>query len=652
MAVSRMLKLQLLAHSSIKGELKRFLREAGVVEITSRQVADEEDVSRIRDMELLLEQALSSIEFLDEFSDKPSFFENLGKVPLTVTREEIDAISREIDVGEIWSRCDRLRGRIRASADRIEKNRELISSLEPWRSIDMPLEAMTTEKFTAQLWILPEKGLETLVETSAADFPLSEFVECNREGGRIFMAVIVPIEGTQGIAELLKEGGGFRPAFERLEGTPSQIIAARTEETAGCEKDIEEAGAEARELVSEGDRLRILSDHYREQVALETVEQNFDRTESSFVMEGWVRALDAKKLKKKLEKKFDEIEILFREPEEGEDVPISLDNSRIAKPYEFVTTLYGRPVYGEVDPTPLLAPFFVLFFAMCLTDAGYGFSLAAISGFILIKFKPKGGASLLMRVLFMGGLATAVVGLVAGGIFGVQAGSLPPFLQEFVLIDPLKEPMKMLNISFLMGIVHMIFGMGVKMTANIRAGLVADAVFDNLFWMVFLILLAPLGYAGILGGRVDGSVIRFCTYGAIVLAGAIFLTGGRNQKSILKKGLTGLVRFYDVVGYFGDVLSYARLLALGLATSAIAIAVNDIAAMVKGMPYYTGYLAMALILVGGHAFNLAVNTLGAFVHSGRLQYLEFFSKFFTGGGKEFRPFKNERRYSMIEETDD
>jgi V/A-type H+-transporting ATPase subunit I len=117
------------------------------------------------------------------------------------------------------------------------------------------------------------------------------------------------------------------------------------------------------------------------------------------------------------------------------------------------------------------------------------------------------------------------------------------------------------------------------------------------------------------------------------------------------KVLGGLIKFYDVVGYFGDVLSYARLLALGLATSAIALAVNDIAAMVKGMPYYIGYIAMVVILIGGHLFNLAVNTLGSFVHSARLQYLEFFGKFFHGGGVEFKPFKSERKYSVLKDSD-
>jgi V/A-type H+-transporting ATPase subunit I len=206
--------------------------------------------------------------------------------------------------------------------------------------------------------------------------------------------------------------------------------------------------------------------------------------------------------------------------------------------------------------------------------------------------------------------------------------------------------MKMLNIAFLMGLVHILFGMGIRMVANFRAGLVTDAIFDNLFWIIFLVALAPLGYSAILGGTISPQISFWSSRASLVLAAAIFLTGGRKQKNIIAKFFKGLLGFYDIVGYFGDVLSYARLLALGLATSAIALAVNGIAQMVSGLPYYTGYVAAVLVLLLGHLFNLAVNTLGAFVHSGRLQYLEFFSKFFAGGGKEFRPFKTERSYSI------
>ncbi|MCD6379483.1 V-type ATP synthase subunit I, partial [bacterium] len=384
---------------------------------------------------------------------------------------------------------------------------------------------------------------------------------------------------------------------------------------------------------------------------LTEIENRFYHTVSTVLIEGWIRALDRKNLEKSLSSNFDDIEFAFREPLDDEEPPIHLDNNAVVRPSEFVTTLYGRPIYSEVDPTPLLAPFFILFFAMCLSDAGYGITLAAFAGVIILKFKPSGGFALLMKLLFAGGIVTAVVGVLSGGIFGIGEESFPPFMRQFILVNPLKEPMKMLNISFVMGLVHMLFGMGIKMRAKIKEGMIADAMFDNFCWIIFLIALAPLGYSIILGGYMPDVVMWWSKKIALIFVFIIFVTGGRKKKSFIKKILGGLVGFYDVVGYFGDVLSYARLLALGLATSAIAIAVNDIARMVIGMPFYVGYLAAALILLGGHTFNLAVNTLGGFVHSARLQYLEFFSKFFTGGGKGFQPFRNERQHSIIKKQD-
>jgi V/A-type H+-transporting ATPase subunit I len=188
------------------------------------------------------------------------------------------------------------------------------------------------------------------------------------------------------------------------------------------------------------------------------------------------------------------------------------------------------------------------------------------------------------------------------------------------------------------------------MVVNFRAHLWTDAVFDDLLWIVFLIALGPLGFAFVLGGAVPAPILFWCGRAALVLTAVLFIAGARKEKNKLVGGFKSLLKFYSITGYFSDVLSYARLLALGLASAAIAVAINGIAGMVKGLPFYTGYVAAVVVLILGHAFNLAVNVLGAFVHSARLQYLEFFNKFFTGGGREFRPFRSERRYTIVRET--
>ncbi|MDD3642427.1 MAG: hypothetical protein PHQ19_03080 [Candidatus Krumholzibacteria bacterium] len=648
-----MLKVQVLVHCSRAEDLKRYLRSRGVMQVTEPEVdgtATPPAPVDVRALAERLESVESCLEMLAPYETARPLMQRLTAGPIVATPGRVEEVERELPPGPTAERCARIQARIRAGTDDIARSGELVAALEPWTGFDAPLDGLSAGEWTCELWSLPSGSEETL-GALAAEHPLTAVEIIGERGGRLRAAVLARGEDAARVQERLKEAGGAHNAFEGLSGTPDSVIASERDRWPALERDAEAARDEAREIARSADGLRLLADHYREAIALAAVEEHFLRTDSAVLVEGWVRALDRRWLERELRARFDGIETALRPPRGDEQPPISLDNGRAVRPFEFVTTLYGRPVYGEKDPTPLLAPFFLLFFALCLTDAGYGLTLAAISGIVLYRLKPSGGAGKLFRLLLIGGIATAVVGIVAGGVFGVSAESLPPPISRFVLIDPLKEPMKMLNISFLMGIVHILFGMGIRMAASLRAGLVADALLDELAWMIFLLALAPLGYAGILGGEVPGGIMTAAKYAALGMAAVILMTGGRRWGSPVRKFFGGLVKFYDVVGYFGDVLSYARLLALGLATSAIALAVNDIARMVAGLPWYTGYAAMAAVLVGGHLFNLAVNTLGAFVHSGRLQYLEFFSKFFTGGGREFRPFRSERRYSVLRDSD-
>ncbi|MBD3178128.1 MAG: hypothetical protein GF417_00230 [Candidatus Latescibacteria bacterium] len=653
MAVSSMLKVQLLGHDSIREELKRRLRDFGVVEITEPEPAGDEAVDEpegIAEISRKVDKLAGAISFLENYIESPSLWEKLNGTAIHAESRQIRELAGSFSVDKAWSRSTGLSDRIRELENSRDRSRELVSHLAPWRGLGCPLEKLETESFSVQLWTFPSGAAEGLKDIGDK-FEISHLQKVSEGEGRIHLAVITPAEEDPELTEALKKEGGISDSFEDLKGTPDEIIDSELESIKRSQKEIERVERKAEELAADiMEKLYLLADYYREKLALAELESSLYRTETVFMMEGWVRELDRKKLENRILQDFTDVEIAFRKPKKGENPPVHLDNGSLVEPNEFVMTLYGNPSYRELDPTPFFAPFFILFFAMCLTDAGYGAALSIVSALILIRFKPSGGAGKLLKLLLTGGIVTTVVGILAGGIFGISLGSVPAF-KRLVLIDPIKEPMKMLYLSFFLGIVHILFGMGIKMVRKFQEGMAADAIFDNLFWMIFLIFLAPLGFAGILDGDVPPHIMLYSKWGALVMAAAIFLTGGRKKESFLMKILGGVAGFYDIVGYFGDVLSYARLLALGLATSAIAMAVNDIAGMVTGLPYYTGYFAMALVLAGGHLFNLAVNSLGGFVHSARLQYLEFFSKFFSGGGRQFKPFRSERRYSVIRDKE-
>ncbi|MCX5754003.1 MAG: V-type ATP synthase subunit I [Candidatus Krumholzibacteria bacterium] len=653
MAVSRMLKVQLIVHAAVKDEVTAFLREAGVVEVTDvslegfRGGIDEEETGRLA---RLADKADSAIRFLDPYVKKPSFAERMRSGPLQVSPADVEKAIAAIDVQSVALRCADLESSMRKCRDELAWSKDLARELEPWRSIASPLESLATARYGLQFWTFPEKVFDAALAQAYETHPLIQHDVVSRSEGKVYTGVIAPRAEAEAMAELLKQAGGVRNAFEGLSGAPADIIEKQKDSWTALEAKIARIEEDARELSRVRPELLVLSDHFRERHGLLEVERHFHRTERTFVLEGWIRTIDKRRIEKELAKRWSEIDLFTRPPREGEDPPVQLENRRAVQPFEFIMTLYGRPLYGEVDPTPLFAPFFILCFSICMSDAGYGLTLAALCALCLFKFRIQGGMRQLLTVLFVGSLLTLFVGVATGGYFGLDTKLLPPSLTKLILINPLEEPMKMLNIAFLIGFVHILFGIGVRMVVNFRARLWADAVFDDLCWIVFLIALGPLGFGYVLGGVVPGPILFWCGRVALGLAAVLFVTGARKEKNKLVGGFKSLLKFYSVTGYFSDVLSYARLLALGLASAAIAVAINGIAGMVKGLPFYTGYVAAVVVLILGHAFNLAVNVLGAFVHSARLQYLEFFNKFFTGGGREFRPFRSERRYTVVRET--
>jgi V/A-type H+-transporting ATPase subunit I len=648
-----MLKVQLIVHAAVKDEVTVFLREAGVVEVTDvslegfRGGVDEDETGRFA---RLADKADSTIRFLDPYVRKLSFAERLRSGPLQVSSADVEKALSAIDVESVALRCAGLESSMRKCRDELAWSRDLARELEPWRAIASPLESLFTARYVLQFWTFPEKVFESALAQAYEAHSFIQHEVVVREGGKVHAGVITPHVDAESVAELLKQAGAVRNAFEGLSGTPADIIEKQKSSWAALEAKIARIEGEARELSRVRPELLVLSDHFREQHGLLEIERHFHRTERTFVLEGWMRAIDKRRIEKELAKRWSECDLITRPPREGEDPPIQLENRRAVQPFEFIMTLYGRPLYGEVDPTPLFAPFFILCFSICMSDAGYGLTLAALCALFLFKFRIQGGMRQLFTVLFVGSLLTLFVGVATGGYFGLETKMLPASLTKLILINPLEEPMKMLNIAFLIGFVHILFGIGVRMAVNFRAHLWTDAVFDDLCWIIFLIALGPLGYSFVLGGSAPAPILFWCGRAALVLTAVLFVAGARKEKNKLVGGFKSLLKFYSITGYFSDVLSYARLLALGLASAAIAVAINGIAGMVKGLPFYTGYVAAVVVLILGHAFNLAVNVLGAFVHSARLQYLEFFNKFFTGGGREFRPFRSERRYTIVRET--
>ncbi|MCK4513132.1 V-type ATP synthase subunit I [bacterium] len=665
MAVSRMKRIQILAHDSTRNDVVAALRNEGVLHVTSPSIELEAigdgETRRKREHEIASE--LGKLEYVRNFL-KPYYvpskkgMEKMFNPKFLLDEEELRATVDSFSTEARYQSCVALEGRMRSAEAEIVRKTALATEVAHWADAGVDVDAMVDTRLTRIAPLTVEAGEFEKFRTSLEEaVPDSEFLEVSRSGATVYLVIMYLKEMESDVALILKRHSARWADLSGAAGEPKAAAERLLDEATGLSGDIESMKEEATELALDYETILLVHDDVAERLAKESVHENFGSTGATFVVEGWMRSRDEERVRERLDTittaiggshdspDASPIHMATRDPEPGEDVPVDLNNSGMVSPFEFVTTLYSRPVYWENDPTPLLAPFFIIFFGLCVSDGGYGITLALVALWLMSKM-PHGGARQFMKLLLMGGISTTVVGLITGGWFGIDPNVMPAFIQNAIVLNPLQEPMKMLNVVFIIGIVQVFTGLAIKMIADYKAKRWLDAILDQLLWIVFLSFLVPLGYDFILGGYVPPGIAAIAGRGAQICGVLVILTGARKNANPVMKLLGGVLKLYDIVGYFGDVLSYARLLALGLATGAIAMAINGIAEMAMEIPV-AGPIGAVLILIAGHLFNLAVNCLGGFVHSARLQYLEYFAKFFTGGGHVFQPFASARRYSEV-----
>ena len=368
-------------------------------------------------------------------------------------------------------------------------------------------------------------------------------------------------------------------------------------------------------------------------------------TEYTVMFDGWLNkgkkaAIEAEFVKKDVAAVFAELELVG-----DEQPPVDIENNSFFRPFEVVTRLYGMPGYKDLDPTVFLAAFFFLFFGLSLTDVGYGLFLMTVSLIVLTLFKVSAAIRLFAKLLLLVGFSTVLVGALFGGYLGVDPELLPDALKAIQLFDPIGNPLPVFYLALGLGVFQVMVGMLVKVYSEYKQGRFVTGVLDQGPWFIMfclgiLYLAISLGYTSILAA---GQVISLI----YVTVALIVLSAGRHGDTIFAKIKDSLSALYSSIGYFSDILSYSRLLALGLATTALAFAVNMIAGMVFEKGSYISYFLAALVLIVGHLFTLAVNTLGAFIHSARLQFVEFFGKFITGTGREFNPLSRTEKHVTV-----
>ena len=501
-----------------------------------------------------------------------------------------------------------------------------VQQLQPWLQLDIPLNSI---KATAQtimaIGFVPLLNFEQLTADLSAFVASLIVFERSPEGQAVLL--VCHVDDEKAVLELLKESGFSEALLPKSDFVPA-VLADKL--LADIEQMAEENILLQEQIDSVALHKELLKKFYDKQIAdAERLAVRGQETSETFCLEGWVRYDKEEVVRQALSDVTDAFAFSTREPVAGEEPPSVTVNKKLVEPYEAITNLYSRPAPGSFDPNFAMAPFYFIFFGMMLSDAGYGIVLTVLLFLVNRLLKPRDNTGRLVNVILMGGISTVFWGAMFGGWFGVEL--------EPLLFSPMKEPLKMLLLCYVLGAAHLAFGVFIKIYIEIRRGNAFGAFVDQFSWLMLLTGLV-----------LYVALPEYAFGGYLALSGfaVIMLFAGRENTGIFRRLLGGLTSLYGITNYLSDILSYSRLFALGLATGVIGMVINTIAGMLWGAGFI-GQVAAVAVLLGGHSFNIAVNVLGAYVHTSRLQFIEFFGKFYEPGGKEFKPLAFRTKYVDI-----
>lgn len=647
MAIVKMSKLTLIGLEEDKAPIIENLINMGVVEIINceEKLADEDwaqtvnkdgDTANLAQLEADISEVKGALDYVAKYDTrKKSLFEPKR----TLDDAKYQEVLKKKDT--IWDTVKKIHNFNESlSALRSEENRleNLIVTLEPWKSLTVPIDVNGT-RTTEVLWgVLPSSvSIESLKQELSELAPASYLQVASSDKDQTYLFILYHKDFKDIIMDDFKKFGFSKVDFRDITGTVEENITTSQQRNTAIQQERLTLEKLSATLAPEISNLEILFDYLEIEREKKKVLTNLVKTSKAFMLEGWVPTETVDRVTTSITQKYDCI-IDINKPETEDDMPILVKNNSFVKPFELITDLYSQPTAKEIDPNPIMAPFYFVFFGLMLSDAGYGLLISLFTGFILWKYELEGVIRKLIGLLFYGGISTFIWGALFGGWFGnvVSAVSQGTYNIAPIWFNPLDDPMRLLMWSLIFGAIHIFVGMAVKAYMLIKDGKVVDALFDIGGWYLFLI-----GIVLLLSGTAGAAGKYITIAGAVVLV----LTQGRSQKGIIKKLLMGVLSLYNVTSYLSDVLSYSRLLALGLATGVIATVVNTVGVLF-GFNAIT-IVFFIIVFIIGHIFNILINVLGAYVHASRLQYVEFFSKFYNGGGRPFKPFKINTKYIKL-----
>ena len=643
MAIVKMKRLRVIAMASCREELLRQLQRLGCVEIREPESAGadwsgllERERSRLAETRAALADVNAALSAVKKYADVR---EGMFPQRQAVTQTEFlsgTAADRARAASARVSELVQTASQLQAEEGRLLAKQ---ASLVPWKGLDMPLE-LTGTVHTAFLPGVCPAAADLGALRQALGETACELLEISADKQQRYCLLVCHRAEEAQALDILRTRGFSAVSFQGLTGTPAENLRrlkGELQENRGRQAETADA---LRKSGADWDTLRLYADRLRSDTALEEGNENLLTDGTILFFEGWAPADRLQGVGALLDHLGCAWEAEDPKADEYPDVPVRLRNNWFSRPLNMVTDMYALPVYGSLDPNPLMAPFFILFYGIMMADMGYGLLMLAM-GLFLWKKKVRGTMDYMGGLLVLCGISTFVVGALTGGFFGDFLSQLAKLIDPKstfalpYLFTPLTDTMAILIGSLVLGFVQILTGMVISFVKKARDGHIMDGIWDEGTWWV-IFLGGGLAVLGI--GNVAG-------YPAVLILGILMLIIGssRNAKGFGKVTSVFGAVYNGVTGYFSDIMSYSRLMALMLSGSIIASVFNQLGAVTGNV------IAFVIISALGNALNFALNLLGCYVHDLRLQCLEFFNRFYESGGKPFRPLAYQTNYVEIKE---
>lgn len=669
MSVLQMQRISICAMKKDRKAILEELQKLGVMEIETSRMPSEgldrmdtlEDRQKFEKQASMLDQALDVLQEYDP--EKTSMLSALEGKKLVEKKTYDDVIEQKENIQDVAEQILSWKKKEAEEKAEIVKLFAQKESLLPWMSLDIPMNYEGTKRtkvFIGSIGnVMTQEEVLAKIAEQAPELTAVDVEIISADKDQTCLTAVCLREEAECLEEALRSAGFAKPAQ-----VLSEVPAKEAEKIDSRLQEARRAVSELAELIrgqsGYRENMKTLSDYYRTRAQRYEILGQVPQTRSTFVISGYIAKKYAGDLAERLDREYS-LSVEIEELPEEEDAPVLLENGKATRSVEGVLESFGLPAKGEVDPTKIMFVFYVFLFGLMLSDAAYGL-IISVACLVLLKKYPRmsEGMEKSLRMFMYCGISTLVWGILFGGYFGdvVNVVSRVFFGHEVGIpalwFVPLNNPMKLLIFSMLFGLIHLFTGLAIKGYMCLKDKRYMDFVCDVVLWFAFLIGLIMMLLPSSLFYSISQMQIVFPaalqTFSkalAIVGAVGILLMSGRSSKNPALRIALGAYDLYNITGWLSDVLSYSRLLALGLATGVIASVVNQMGSMLGGG--VIGAIVFIIVFIIGHIFNIAINLLGAYVHTNRLQYVEFFGKFYEGGGRAFHPFKANTKYVDIKE---